>query len=127
MIAGSSVVLPKELHFGSLEAAVAYADDVLTAWPVPPVVLRLRRGQAQAHWESPGVIALPVPAHGTPWAMRESVLLHELAHHLAFHLDGTADHGAAFTARMLELVAARLGEEAALGLRVAWAEAGVPA
>ena len=70
------------------------------------------------------MIALPVPEHGTPWAMRESVLLHELAHHLAFHLDGAADHGAPFTARMLELVERALGPEAALALRVAWAEAG---
>ena len=53
--------------------------------------------------------------------MRESVLLHELAHHVAFHLDGVADHGAAVHRRMLELVTAALGPEAALALRVAWA------
>ncbi|MCW2543702.1 MAG: hypothetical protein JWM40_1254 [Frankiales bacterium] len=121
------MVLPRELQFGTLDAAQAYASDVVAAWPVPPVVLRLRRGQGKAHWESPGVIALPVPEHGTPWAMRESVLLHELAHHLAFHLDGASDHGPSFLTRMLSLVVGALGEEAALALRVAWAEAGVKA
>jgi putative metallohydrolase (TIGR04338 family) len=126
-VAGSSVLLPRELQFGTLEAAQAYALRQLAAWDLPPVTLRTRRGQAKAHWEAPGVIALPVPERGTPWAMRESVLLHELAHHLAFHLDGSADHGTRFTARMLELVEGALGPEAALTLRVDWAAAGVVA
>ena len=68
-VAGSSVLLPSELLFGTLEAAQAYADGRLDG--VPPVVLRRRRGHGQAHWEPPGVIALPVPAHGQPWALRE--------------------------------------------------------
>jgi putative metallohydrolase (TIGR04338 family) len=126
-VAGSAVLLPRELQFGTLPAAQEYADRTLSGWDLPPVTLRTRKGQGKAHWEAPGVIALPVPVHGTPWAMRESVLLHELAHHLAFHLDGVADHGVSFTARMLELVTASLGPEAALALRVAWAEIGVTA
>lgn len=126
-VAGSAVLLPRELQFGTLAAAQDYADRALAGWDVPPVHLRTRRGPGKAHWEAPGVVALPVPAHGTPWAMRESVLLHELAHHLAFHLDGRADHGRRFTARMLELVTTALGPEAALALRVAWAENGVVA
>jgi putative metallohydrolase (TIGR04338 family) len=126
-VAGSSVVLPHEVQFGTLAAAQAHADRVLTAWEVPAVRLRTRRGQGKAHWEAPGVIALPVPERGTPWALRESVLLHELGHHLAFHLDGVTDHGPRFTARMLELVTQALGHEAALALRVDWAAAGVRA
>jgi putative metallohydrolase (TIGR04338 family) len=126
-VAGSAVLLPEELHFGTLDAAAAYAGHQLLPYDAPTVRIRQRRGQARAHWEAPGVIALPVAEHGTPWALRETVLLHELAHHLAFHLDRVSDHGPAFAQRMLELVAAALGEEAALALRVDYADAGVKA
>ena len=122
-VAGSQVLLPAELLFGTLEAAQAYADGRLTG--VPPVVLRRRKGPTQAHWEPPGVIALPVPEHGQPWALRESVLLHELAHHVAFHRHGVTDHGPTYRAGMLDLVEQALGPEAALALRVAYGEQGL--
>ncbi len=123
VVAGSSVLLPSELVFGTLEAAQAYADSAL--YGVQPVRLRTRKGQTKAHWEAPGVIALPVPEHGEPWAMRECVLLHELAHHVAFHRHEVADHGPTYRTCMLELVEERLGPEAALALRVAYGENGV--
>jgi putative metallohydrolase (TIGR04338 family) len=122
VVAGSSVVLPAEVRFGDLAAAQVYADHQLTAWPVPPVVLRVRKGQLKAHWQAPATLALPIPEHGTPWALREAVLLHELAHHLAFHLDAAGGHGPRFVTRMLELVEHALGPEAALALRVDYGE-----
>ena len=125
VVANSRVLLPAELQFGTLDAAKAYATARLAPWDVPPVVLRERRGRTQAHWEEPGVIALPQTQHGTPWAMRETVLLHELAHHLAFFLDESSTHGPTYTRRMIALVTEALGEEAALALRVDYAEAGV--
>ena len=127
-VAGSSVLLPREVLFGTLQAAQAYADVQLADLAVPPVRLRARRGQLRAHWSlEAGVasIALPVPEHGTSWALREAVLLHELAHHVAFHLDGAADHGPLFVRRMLELVQVALGPEAALALRVDYSQSGV--
>jgi putative metallohydrolase (TIGR04338 family) len=127
VVAGSAVVLPAEVRFGTLDAAQDYARHHLKNWQVPDVSLRERRGQKGAHWESGGTIALPIPEHGTAWALRETVLLHEMAHHLAFHLDGAADHGRAYVARMLELVEQVLGPEAALALRVDYAEKGVTA
>lgn len=123
-VAGSAVLLPHELLFGTLGAAQTYADARLVGWGLPPVLLRVRRGQSKAHWEagSPAVIALPVPEHGEPWAMREAVLLHELAHHLAAGLDAEPGHGPMFPARLLQLVGQALGEQAAFALRVDYAE-----
>ncbi len=87
-------------------------------------VRRARAGAGKAHWQAPDQIALPEPEHGVPWALRETVLLHELAHHVAFHSDGGADHGPSYVSRMLELVGQVLGPEAALALRVEYGEAG---
>jgi putative metallohydrolase (TIGR04338 family) len=123
-VAGSGVVLPAELRFGTLDAAQAYADAALPVG-TPPVRLRERRGLGQAHWEAPDVVALPVPAYGEPWALRQTVLLHELAHHVDFHSTGSAGHGPSYVAAMLRLVAQELGEHAAFALRVDYAEAGV--
>ena len=89
---------------------------------LPTPELRPRRGQRAAHWESPGVIALPVPRHGEPWALRESVLLHELAHHVGESAGLCVGHGAPFPAVLLVLVEAALGAEAAFALRVAYGE-----
>jgi putative metallohydrolase (TIGR04338 family) len=45
-----------------------------------------------------------------------------MAHHLAFHRHGSADHGPSYVTCMLELVGQVLGPEAALALRVDYAE-----
>jgi putative metallohydrolase (TIGR04338 family) len=131
-VGGSAVLLPAEVRFGSLAAASSYAASVLA---LPRVValggrmrapeLRLRRGQRAAHWESPGIIALPVPRHGEPWALRESVLLHELAHHVGETAGLTTGHAPPYPAVLLVLVQAVLGEEAAFALRVAYGEENV--
>ena len=126
VVAGSPVLLPAELRFGTLADAQAYADHHCSG--LPPVVLRERRGQQAAHYEAPGTIALPLTRYGEPWALRETVLLHELAHHLQHHTRGglgTAPHGPSYTACMLDLVARALGEEAAFALRVEYGEHGV--
>lgn len=128
-VGGSAVLLPAEVRFGSLAAASSYAEAVLSrpavlalAGRIPPPDLRPRRGQRSAHWEPPGVIALPVPRHGEPWALRESVLLHELAHHVGETTGLTAGHRAPYPALLLAIVQAVLGEEAAFALRVAYGE-----
>jgi putative metallohydrolase (TIGR04338 family) len=125
VVAGSRVVLPAERRFGELEHAAGYLARVLALpevrgrfGPVPPPGLRLRRGARAAHWEAPGTIALPVPPRGEPWALRETVLLHELAHHVGAHAGLTVHHGPPYPAVALALVTAVLGEEAALALRV---------
>ena len=128
-VAGSSVLLPAERRLGSLEAAAAYAARVL-ALPavveafgtVEPPALRTRKGLRAAHWEAPGTVALPVPAHGEPWALRETVLLHELAHHLGETTGRSRGHRPPFPAVVLLLVEAVLGAEAAFALRVEYGE-----
>ena len=124
-VGGSRLVLPGERRFGSLAAARDYAGDVLRlpavvagCGPVPAPELRTRRGAAAAHWEPPGTIALPVPVHGEPWGLRESVLLHELAHHVGETTGRSRGHRAPFPALVLLLVETALGSEAAFALRV---------
>jgi putative metallohydrolase (TIGR04338 family) len=128
-IGGSALVLPAERRLGSLEAAGDYTARVL-ALPavreafgeVDPPALRLRRGGRAAHWQPPGTIALHLPPHGEPWALRETVLLHELAHHLGETSGRAAGHRAPFPAVVLLLVDAVLGAEAELVLRMAYGE-----
>jgi putative metallohydrolase (TIGR04338 family) len=131
-VAGSHLVLPPERKFASLESVQRYVDAVLALdwvrarWPraLTPVFVRSRAGQSRAHYERlPGIIAVPLHEGGHAWALRELVVLHEVAHHLADDVDETA-HGGDFTGRMVELVAGIVGEEAAFLLRVTLLESG---
>ena len=70
-------------------------------------------------------MALPVPGRGEPWALRDSVVLHELAHHAGERSGRAAGHRPPFPALVLLLVEAVLGPEAALALRVSYGEHGV--
>ena len=131
-VAGSSVLLPAERRLGSLDAAAAYAARVLAlsavvqaVGSITPPSLRVRRGVWAAHWEPPGTIALPVPVHGEPWALHETVLLHELAHHVGETAGLSSGHRAPFPALVLLLAEAALGAEAAFALRVDYGELGV--
>ena len=131
-VAGSSVLLPAERRLGSLDAAADYAGRALALPSVVQAVgrvaapaLRVRRGVRAAHWEPPGTIALPVPVHGEPWALRETVLLHELAHHVGETTGLSRGHRPPFPALVLLLVEAALGAEAAFALRVDYGELAV--
>ena len=135
-IAGTTVTLPPEARFGSVDSVRDYVDRVLGMENVAirfarartPVTVRTRRGQHQAHYEydsggGPGVIAVPVATHGR-WAMRELVVLHELAHHLS---PGSAldKHGPRFAGTLIDLVGLVLGPEAALVYRVTFGDSGI--
>ena len=124
-LAGSTVVLPVEVRFGGLDAVRGWLDrlgDLPGREPLAGLSVRARRGLTRAHYEPPGTVALPAPVLGEPWALREAVVLHEVAHHVA---GVGAGHGPGFAAAMLALVRDVLGEEAAFVLGVHYAEGGV--
>lgn len=132
---GTCLTLPPEAKFASLPAVQRYVDDVLamptvlTRWPAAgPVIVRQRRSSSAAHYhhyEGTGIIA--VPDHSTHrWALRELVVLHEIAHHLA---DSSADnnpgHGTGFITTFSELAELVMGPEVGYVLRVVYAKEGV--
>jgi putative metallohydrolase (TIGR04338 family) len=128
---GSRLAVPDDRKFGDVAGVQRYVDAVLALeWvrrrapeaAARPVRVRARRSAAHAHYE-PATATMAVPTHrvGGGWAMRELVVLHELAHHL---VDGEA-HGAAFVAMLLELVEGLIGVEAGFLLRASLQDAGV--
>ncbi len=128
---GTQLTLPPEARFGSLAAVQRYVDDVLALpalrrqWPkVAPLRVRARRASTAAHYENrngAGVIAVPDLATAD-WAMRELVVLHEIAHHLC---DVQPPHGSEYVATLCTLAELVMGPEAGHVLRVVYAKEGV--
>lgn len=122
---GSHLTLPIERRFASVESIHAYCAAVLaldwvrSAWrrAEVPVQVRARNGQTRAHYERrAATIAIPPYEGNRAWAMRELVVLHELAHHLEPDAAAPA-HGAGFVSRYVRLVSEIIGPEAGLLLR----------
>jgi len=128
---GTQLTLPPEGRFGSVASVQRYVDDVLELpavrqqWPkVSPPRVRARRAATAAHYENhdgAGVIAVP-DRDTADWAMRELVVLHEVAHHLC---RAQPAHGAEFVATMCTLTALVMGPELGHVLRVVYAKEGV--
>lgn len=123
---GTALTLPPEARFASVESVRRYVDDVLAMpvvcerWPgAGPLAVRARRGQTAAHYEA-GTIAVP-DRHST-WALRELVVLHEIAHHLA---GAGVPHGREFVGTMTELAGWVMGPEVQHVLRVIYSKEGV--
>lgn len=127
---GTRLTLPPEARFGSLAAVQCYVDDVLALpavrqhWPgTAGLAVRARRGATAAHYEKiggAGVVA--VPDRGGDWALRELVVLHEIAHHLC---DVRPAHGPEFVATLIALAEMVMGPELGYVLRVVYANEGV--
>ena len=117
---GSSLTLPIERRFGDLDGVRRYLREVRRRpWghpQTPEPGVRIRKGGTKAHWAN-GVIALPdgIGAHG--WAMREVVVLHEYAHHVAWYGFQSTGHGRTFQSIYLDLLENALGPEAAFIVR----------
>lgn len=130
---GSHWVPEPEVRFARVDDVQTYADRVLAhLGHGVGVRVRARRGATAAHYEHAGrVIAVPSPQVGGSWALREAVVLHEIAHHL--HATGPGGpagaqgaHGPQFRAQLVDLHR-RLGHEVvARLLAIAYTDAGVP-
>ena len=127
---GTNLTLPPEARFSSVETVQRYVDDVLALRSVrerwaaaAPLTVRPRRGLTAAHYERDDDGAtIAVPERRTSWALRELVVLHEVAHHLC---DVHPPHGPEFVATFCELTEAVMGPEVAHVLRVVYAKEGV--
>ncbi len=132
---GTQLTLPPEGRFASVSSVQSYVDSVLGLpavrqhWPaVSPLRMRARQAATAAHYENRGgvgTIAVPGagPGRGAgDWAMRELVVLHEVAHHLC---QVPPPHGPEFVATMCTLAELVMGPELGHVLRVVYAKEGV--
>ncbi|WP_028475826.1 TIGR04338 family metallohydrolase [Nocardia sp. CNY236] len=131
---GSQVTLPIERRFASVESVQDYVCKVLALhwirlrWhrAAVPVRVRARNGTTAAHYEGErAVIAVPTHTGASVWALRELVVLHELAHHLEPAPATVAPHGSEFCCRYIDLVDGIVGPEAGLLLRTTMLGCGV--
>lgn len=127
---GAHLTLPPEGRFGSVVAVQRYVDEVLAhptvreRWPgVEPLRVRARRGSRAAHYEWDGDGAtMAVPERTDTWALRELVVLHEVAHHVS-RIEPA--HGPDFVATFCALADAVMGPEVGHVLRVVYSKEGV--
>ncbi|WP_323792940.1 TIGR04338 family metallohydrolase, partial [Nocardioides sp.] len=115
---------------GDLASIQTYVDRVLALRSVAglerasiPLTVRERRGHTKAHYER-GTATIAIPGHRhTGWAMRETIVLHELAHHLDPQF--VPAHGPSYTATLVYLYEKVMSPEAAHLLRVQMWDTGV--
>ena len=127
---GTQLTLPPEGRFASAVSVQRYVDDVLALpavrarWPASgALTVRPRRGASAAHYErSDGGASIAVPDRRSTWALRELVVLHEIAHHLC---TVEPPHGPEFVATFCELAEVVMGPEVSHVLRVVYAKEGV--
>ena len=125
---GSRFNLPMQRILGDLSALQATADawtasDMCRAWypECGAPMIRARRGESRAHYESGGIIAIPLRS---AWACRESVLAHEVAHHLSWDAQ-RPPHDEQFRLAMTRVAEIAFGPQAALLLRAGYDGAGL--
>jgi putative metallohydrolase (TIGR04338 family) len=133
-IEGVSLVLPPEARFASLDSIQAYIKQVLAMpsvaerfgkWAQGEITVRERKGHTAAHYEGYGPHGGTIAVHtgDRNWAMREVVVLHEIAHH--FTRNDLPAHGPKFAAALIDLLGLVMGPEAGLALRLLFAQSDV--
>ena len=118
---GTQVAIPDERKFGTVEAVQAYVDAVMEHLGKDrEVTVRKRKSADRAHYERLGS-GIAGPDH--EWALREMVILHELAHH--FTSVDVPSHGQEFRKNFCDLAEKVLAPEARVLLQVAFGERGL--
>lgn len=118
-IHGSTIVIPDERKFASIESIQTYVDRLMNHLGKPyGITVRERKGERGAHYEPwSNTIAIP----DNEWARREIVVLHEVAHALSMG-DG---HGPKFRKAYADVMRAALGHEAEFLLTAAFFQFGL--
>lgn len=121
---GSTIIVPLERKFADLPSMQRYTDAVLRQ-PGRVTLVERKDQSAASYSHAHRQIRVPVlsaPGTAHRWAMRETVLLHEIAHHLT--LTASQAHGPEFTARFMDLLTEHIGPEAGLLFKVFLTENG---
>ena len=125
---GTQLTLPPEGRFASAASVQRYVDDVL-AQSSGALAAAAADGARLAAGPPPPTTSVTTTARpsrcrtgASTWALRELVVLHEIAHHLS---DAEPPHGPEFVATFCELAEAVMGPEVAHVLRVVYAKEGV--
>lgn len=125
---GVTVDIPVERNFATIENIQAYVDKVLAlnwvraAYPRatnPLKVVKKPKGANNADCGG-GVMRVPINSENR-WALREIVILHEMAHHLA-----PGGHAEAFRTCFAWLVSEIIAPEAGWLLRTLFWDNGLP-
>ena len=109
---GSTLTVSPHREFVDLTQVRAYLAQIREndwGYPdTPAVLVQSHSGFRSARWIAPNRIRLP---KGESWAMNELVVLHEYAHHCAWHTYNEAGHGRHFQSLLCELSGHVLGPE----------------
>jgi putative metallohydrolase (TIGR04338 family) len=122
---GSKLTLPVEAKFGRIEDIERYIARVYDHLDLPgdPPKVKEKYGNRTAHY-SPLTKTISIPRQ-TEWAMRETVVLHELAHHLTPDDTVNGGHGDRFCSCLVWLITRCIAPEAGLILSAEYGERGV--
>lgn len=119
---GMSLTLPPEARFANLESMQEYVDRVVKRMDaelpdgVAALHVRERRGDRYAHYEKAGKEGptIAIPMNLGSFALRETIVLHEIAHHLApGHM-----HGPVYASAYIALLGTIMAPEMALAQRI---------
>ncbi len=119
---GTQICVPDERRFGRVSDADAFVKKVYAflGYEYPPEVV-VRKGQTKATYNrSSHTIRIP---DQTTWALREMVVLHEVAH--ALTPPEFAAHGREFRSNFCDLLEKVLAPEARFLVQVAYFDRGL--